>query len=93
MIPSSELETMVEGGKKAVRDAFAELPFRATPEWSDLHLAVEAIFRYVFGGPQPAPPEPVSASTEPPPAPEAPTPVAIATAPPDDPTQSPPPAA
>ena len=90
MMPSSELEALVESGKKAVRDAFAELPFRATPEWSDIHLAAEAILRFLLGGPQPAePPEPVVASA----APEAPTPVANDTAPPADPTQTPPPAA
>ncbi len=51
----TEIDTHVANAKQAVREALAKQPFRASPSWQDLHTALEAVVRYVFGGqPKPA---------------------------------------
>ena len=47
----SDAEIKVAAGKQAVVDALALHPFRAVPSWADLHIAVEAVIRFLTGTP------------------------------------------
>lgn len=52
------VETHVANVRQAVDAELAKQPFRSSPAWEDLHVAIAAVVRYFVGGSKPAADEP-----------------------------------